>query len=291
MVVMKIKSARFPLSNPALAVRPARDLLLEWFIGLLAVGVLLMSCGAAGTAPERRVLVYTRNEIGKGLYVHDNIPASVAAIKKLGEQNHFVVDVSDDPAVFTDANLRRYGVLVFDNTNNEIFDNEDQKAALQRYIHAGGGFVGLHSASGSMRQWPWFWALLGGKFNRHAKLQTFTVKVKDAHDAATAHLPPAFEWSDEFYYLDHMPEGLHVLLAGDTTKLDDPGKDKYPGKSSGDEFPLAWRHQFEGGRSFYIALGHKPEHYSDPRLTRLILGGILWAMGTEAQRPKNQPSN
>ncbi len=243
--------------------------------------LLLFSLALAQLAlgAERRVLVYTKNQVGDKLYVHDNIPASVEALKKLGADNNFTVDVSDDPAVFTDANLKQYKAIVFDNTNNEIFDSEDQKEALQRYIRAGGGFVGIHSATGSMRKWPWFWSVVGGKFSRHAKLQTFTVKVKDSNDISTTHLPPTFEWTDEFYYVDNMPEGLHVLLAGDLTKLEDPGKEKYPGKKFGDEFPLAWRHQFDGGREFYTALGHKKEHYSDPRLTRHILGGILWAMG------------
>lgn len=231
---------------------------------------------ALGAAPERSVLVYTKN--GKG-YVHNNIPASVAAIKKLGAENNFTVDVSDDPNVFTDQNLKRYKAIVFDNTNNEIFDNEDQKAAFQRYVKAGGGVVGIHSATGSMRQWPWFWSVIGGKFSRHAKMQTFTVRVKDRKDLSTAHLPETFEWTDEFYYVDNMPEGLHVLLAGDLTKLEDPGKAQYPGKKFGDEFPLAWRHELDGGREWYTALGHKPEYYSDPRFTRHILGGILWAMG------------
>jgi type 1 glutamine amidotransferase len=238
-----------------------------------------LTAGLLGAAPERRVLVYTKNQAGQGLYVHANIPASVAAIRKLGTENNFTVDVSDDPAVFTDQNLKRYKALVFDNTNNEIFDNEEQKAAFQRYIRAGGGFVGIHSATGAMRQWPWYWSLIGGKFLRHPKLQTFTVKVKDPKDISTAHLPATFEWTDEFYFVDHMPDDLHVLLAGDLTKLDDPAKDKYPGKQFGDEFPLAWRHQFDGGREWYTALGHQPEHYSDPKLTQHILGGILWAMG------------
>jgi len=288
MVVMAaLDSAMREPSNPAASSGRFR---VTPFAGLLVAGVVFMAWATALAAPERRVLVYTKNQIGKGLYVHDNIPASVAAIKKLGQENNFAVDVSDDPAVFTDGNLRRYGALVFDNTNNEIFDNEDEKGALQRYIRAGGGFVGLHSASGSMRQWPWFWALLGGKFNRHAKLQSFLVRVKDANDPATAHLPATFEWTDEFYYLDHMPEGLHVLLTGDMSKLDDPGKDKFPGTTVGNEFPLAWRHEFDGGRSFYIALGHKPEHYSDPKLTRLILGGILWTMGSEQKAVPKGPN-
>lgn len=230
-------------------------------------------------AAEFRVLVYNKNQVGTNLYVHNNIAAATAAIKKLGQENGFVVDVSDSPSDFTDQNLRRYKAIVFNNTNNEILENDEQKAALQKYIRAGGGFVGIHSATGSMRKWPWFWSLVGGKFVRHPKLQPFTVLVKDRTDISTAHLGESFQWEDEFYYVDNMPEGLHVLLAGDLKNLQDPQKDKYPGKKFGDEFPLAWRHEFEGGRAWYTALGHKPEHYSDPRLARHILGGIQWAMG------------
>ena len=243
----------------------------------------LAACLALGADAQPRVLVYTKNQVGKGLYVHDNIPASVAALQKLGAENHFAVDVSDDPKSFTGRNLKRYKAIVFDNTNNQIFDTEEQKQALQDYIHGGGGFVGIHSASGSMRRWPWFWSVLGGKFMRHARMQTFTVKVKDPKDISTAHLPSSFQWTDEFYFTDHMPAGLHVLLAGDLTHLKDPGKDKYPGKKFGDEFPLAWRHEYDGGREWYTALGHQAEHYSDPRFTKLLLGGILWAMGETNQ--------
>ena len=70
-----------------------------------------------------------------------------------------------------------------------------------------------------------------------------------------------------------------LLLAGDLTTLEDPGKDRYPGKKFGDEFPLAWRHEFEGGRAWYTALGHQKEHYSDPKFMQHILGGIRWAVG------------
>ncbi len=238
------------------------------------------SNAAGGVSHEPRVLVYTRNQVAKGLYVHDNIATAAAAIEKLGKENHFDVDVTDSPGAFTDENLKKYRVLVFDNTNNEIFDSEDQKEALQHFIRAGGGFVGIHSASGSMRKWPWFWSMLGGKFKRHAKLQEFTVHVKDASNPSTAHLPPSFQWTDEFYYTENMPNDLHVLLAGDLKKLNDPDKGKYPGNMFGDEFPLTWCHQFDGGREWYTALGHQKEHYRDPMFTKMILGGIQWAMGT-----------
>ncbi len=232
-----------------------------------------------GAASGSRILVYTKNQVGPKLYIHDNIATCAEAIKKLGAENGFGVDVSDDPAVFSPGNLKQYRAIVFDNTNNEIFDTEEEKNALQQYIRGGGGFVGIHSASGSMRNWPWFWSLLGGKFVRHPKMQTFTVKVKDPKDISTAHLPQSFRWTDEFYYVDNMPEGLHVLLAGDLNTLDDPGKSKYPGQKFGDEFPLAWHHHFEGGRAWYTALGHQKEHYSDPNFMKHILGGIKWAIG------------
>src|SRR5580704_7259386 len=79
----------------------------------------LLSSLAAQTAPKPRILVYTRNYTpdGKG-YVHDNIASGVAAIRKMGAANGFTVDASDDPTVFTAANLKQYRVLVFANSNN-----------------------------------------------------------------------------------------------------------------------------------------------------------------------------
>ena len=234
----------------------------------------------AGQAAEKKVLVYTRNFVtnGKG-YVHANIPDSIAAIRKLGAENGFAVDASDDPKLFTAENLKQYAVLVFSNSNNEAFENDEQREAFRRYIQAGGGFVGIHSASGSERAWPWFWALLGGKFVRHPKIQQFEVRVKDPSHPATKDLPATFDWSDECYYLDHLNVGNKILLVTDPAKIDDPKKAEYPGDRFGDALPLAWYHEFEGGRAFYTSLGHKKEDYTNPIMTKQILGGILWAMG------------
>ncbi len=90
--------------------------------------------------PEARtVLVYTKNQVAKGLFVHDNIAASSAALQKLGKDNGFSVEVSEDPAIFTPAKLKKYRAIVFNNTNNEIFETEEQKAAFQAFIRSGGG--------------------------------------------------------------------------------------------------------------------------------------------------------
>jgi len=244
------------------------------------VWILALAALLPGASAGRRVLVYTRNYVSEGKgYIHENIASSVEAIRRLGAENGFAVDVSDDPAVFTPANLKQYRAVVFSNSNNEAFATDAQREAFQDYIRGGGGFVGIHSASGSERKWPWYWSLLGGKFLRHPKQQSFTVRVKDAGHPATKGLPATFEWTDECYYHDHLEPGLQVLLMTDPARLDDPKKAEYPGDRFGDALPLAWYHTFEGGRSFYTALGHRNEHYSSPLLRSHILGGILWAMG------------
>jgi uncharacterized protein len=240
--------------------------------------VTLTSGGAAVAA--RKVLVYTRNYTpdGKG-FVHDNIADSVAAIKKMGAENGFGVDVSEDPVFFTDANLKQYKAVVFSNSNNEAFSNQLQRDAFQRYIRAGGGFVGIHSASGSERNWPYFWSVLGGRFAYHPKMQKFSVRVTDATHASTKGLPATFEWEDECYHLEFMNPNIKPLLVTDPSKLDDNRRPQLPYFMVGNALPLAWTLNTDGGRQFYTSLGHKKEQYRDPILYQHILGGILWAMG------------
>ncbi len=229
-----------------------------------------------GALAKGRVLVYTRN--GKG-YVHENIADSVAAIKKMGAENGFDVDSTDDWSVFTDAKLKPYKAIVFANSNNEAFEKDEQRDAFKRFIEAGGGFVGIHSASGSERNWPYFWEILGGKFVRHPKLQTFTVRVQDPNHPATRGLPATFQWEDECYFIGNLNPNIHPLLVTDPVKLDDSERTKYPWTLVGNALPLAWYMQEDGGREFYTALGHKKEAYANPILYQQILGGILWAMG------------
>ena len=232
-----------------------------------------------------KVLVYTRNftKDGKG-FVHDNIAACAKAIRELGKENGFEADMSDDPAVFSAANLKQYKALVFANSNNEAFASDEQRAAFKAYIQAGGGFVGIHSSTGSEREWPYFQQVQGGKFLVHAPLQKFTIKVLDATHPATAHLGKTLEWSDECYFFTNLNPDIKVLLAVDTTTPLDKFSMEQPklGKINA-EFPLAWCREADGGRAFYTALGHKIEYYSNPTLRKHILGGILWVLKAKAQ--------
>ena len=181
-----------------------KKLLVIALLGLFITNIPAMA------AKRFKILVYTKN--GKG-YVHDNIQKSVETIQKLGKENGFDVDVSDDASVMTDENLKQYKVLVFSNSNNEGFDNDTQRLAFQRYIEAGGGFVGIHSACGSEREWPWFWQMLGGKFKRHPPLQPFDLKVIDPNHPTTSFLPAVWHWEDECYYLNNLNPG-HSRFTG-----------------------------------------------------------------------------
>ena len=242
---------------------------------------LLSHCGpAAHPVPEpARVLVYTRSftSNGKG-YVHDNIATSVAAIRQMGAEKGFLVDVSDDPATFSDANLKQYAALVFSNSNNEAFSSDAQRDAFKAYIQQGGGFVAIHSASGSERSWPYFWSVLGGKFVKHPVLQTFDVSVTDSTFAAVQGLPAHFAWTDECYFLDHLNPDIHPVLVTDRTVLKGLPALKIDVDSFPNPLPLAWYHNFDGGREFYVALGHRKEDYANPVLYGIIERGILWAM-------------
>jgi type 1 glutamine amidotransferase len=229
----------------------------------------------ASAFSQKRILIYTHN--GKG-YVHENIAASVEALKKICAENNYAAESTDDPAFFTPEKLRTFSCVIFSNTNNEAFDTEGQKQAFVEYIRNGGGFVGIHSASGSERQWPWFAAQLGGRFVRHPELQKFTIKVVDNKHPATDFLGESWDWEDECYFLNQLNPDIHILLAADLTTVKDEKKAEYPGSTFGNYFPLAWSHEYDGGRQFYTALGHKPAYYQDARFLKHLLGGIKWAL-------------
>ncbi|HEY5552150.1 MAG TPA: ThuA domain-containing protein [Opitutaceae bacterium] len=246
---------------------------------LFIIAALTIATASGLLAKEPSVLVYTRNYTpdGKG-YVHDNIATGVAMLKQLGAENGFAVDATEDPAVFTDANLANYAALIFANSNNEAFATDAQRAAFERYIHGGGGFVGIHSASGSERAWPFYWATVGGKFKRHPPIQPFDVEVLETAHPAAAHLNAVWRWEDEFYYHDNLNPRARVILAGRLTGLNDPKLAEYPGAVFGELFPLAWCFEEHGGRRFYTALGHKIEYYADANFRRHVLGGVLWVL-------------
>ncbi|MBC3787454.1 ThuA domain-containing protein [Spirosoma utsteinense] len=246
---------------------------------VLMAGVLLalLSAGSSWSQDVKwkkvRVLVYTRN--GKG-YVHDNIPNAVVCLQKLGRQHGFKVDVSDEPAVFSESNLKQYTLLIFPSTNNDVFDTDGQRLAFRRYIEAGGGFVGIHSVMGTERNWPWFKRMIGGTFAWHPPFQPIRINILDSSHPSVQGLPAVWEKEDEFYFTKDMSPGPTVIMAGDLTSLNqtDSAKVKTFQGSYTSLYPMVWHYNFDGGHTWCTTLGHAKSDYENPTFVRHIFQGI-----------------
>jgi type 1 glutamine amidotransferase len=243
---------------------------------LLFILFVVFSLSITAQLKNKHVLIFTKN--GKG-YVHENIPATIAAIQKLGFENGFATDTTTNSALFTENNLKKYDAIIFSNTNNDVFDTEEQKVAFMRYIQAGGGFMGIHSASGTERNWKWFKLMLGATFLRHPPFQPFTVHILDKKHPAVKNLSSQWNTNDECYLFKEINPSIKVLLVSDisTVKEADSSKNIIP-DVFGNRYPAAWCQEFDGGRILYTALGHSKEDYSNATYLAHILEALKWVM-------------
>jgi type 1 glutamine amidotransferase len=200
---------------------------------------------------------------------HACIPAGLAAIKKLGRDNGFSVDVTDDSLRFTKNNLKNYAALVFLCPTGKIF-GPDQEAALKNYIEQGGGWVGIHSATDCEYNWPWYGQLAGAYFTSHPKQQEARLVIVNKNHPATSGMPDSWIRKDEWYNFKDLNPDVTVLI-----KIDE---NSYSGGENGMNHPMAWYHYFDGGRAFYTEMGHTEESWSEPVYLKHLLGGIEWAM-------------
>jgi len=225
------------------------------------------SRAAQSADPRFAVLVFSKTTG----FRHDSIPQGIAAIEGLGAEHSFAVDKTEDAARFSDADLARYKAVIFLNTTGDILDPV-QKAAFERYIHSGGGFVGIHSASDTEYGWPWYGRLVGAWFASHPQIQRATVQVLDPGHPSMTGLPATWVRTDEWYNFRSNPDGTVDVLA----TLDEAS---YSGGGMGADHPIAWCHEVDGGRSWYTGMGHTKESYAEPLFRLHLLAGIESAAG------------
>lgn len=202
-------------------------------------------------------------------YRHQSIPAGIAAIKKLGTENNFLVETTEDSLAFNDANLAKYKAVIFLSPTGNVLGAE-QQTALENYIRKGNGFVGIHAATDCEYDWPWYVKMVGASFLSHPKQQMAKLVVTDKKNQSTKHLPDVWERKDEWYNFKNMNPDVKVLLKIDETS--------YEGGKNGDNHPMAWYHSYDGGRAFYTELGHTDEAFSEPAFLQHLLGGIKYAI-------------
>lgn len=238
------------------------------FQGLLA--------GREGPNTEgARVLMFTKT----AGFRHDSIPTSKEVMKALSETHGFELDISEDAAVFTAATLGRYDVVMFASTTGEVLDAE-QQGALKSFITAGGGFVGVHAASDTLYEWPWYGELVGAYFDGHPLgTSVATLHNEDPRHPSTRHLRGSFQLRDEWYFFDRNPRGdVRVLLTLDESSNAFLTAYALTRGGTGDH-PISWCRPYGGGRSWYTGMGHRSAVWRDVRFQKMLLGGVLWAAG------------
>ncbi|MCX2980107.1 cytochrome C [Halieaceae bacterium IMCC14734] len=223
--------------------------------------------------PLAQVLVFSKT----AEYRHDSIAAGIAALTEVAGEHRIAVVATEDAEIFSQTELQQFQAVVFLNTTGMVLARPQQEA-LERYIQAGGGFVGIHAAADThwkANDWPWYTRLLGAAFLSHpsdpSNVQSGLLQVADSDSELTAMFPAAFEFTDEWYDYQRLSDKISVLLRID--------ENTYQGGRMGAEHPVAWYQNFDGGRSFYTNFGHRPESFSDPAVREHLWAGLAWAMG------------
>ena len=249
----------------------------RWLMLVAAIfaATLTVSAAAQGTsarAKQPRILVFSRTTG----YRHTSIEAGIAALKAMGSRRSFDVVASEDPAIFTPDGLKPFAAIVLLSNTTKPDDPASEywtgarREALQAFVHRGGGIVGIHAASDSHYHWPWYGKLIGGRFTRHPKgTPTGNVTIVDTKDPTTRGMDAQARRTDEWYYFDDYDPTAHLIATLDPTSI---------GEADVNPNPMSWRHEFEGARVFYTAMGHTAESFSEPWLLRHLENGIDWVL-------------
>ena len=232
------------------------------FCGLF---IFIVSC-AHNRSGRPRILVFCKTA---GFH-HSSIGVGIKAIQDLGVANGFDVDTTADAAAFVEDSLKNYAALVFLNSTGDLLSG-NQEIALERYIQAGGGFVGIHAATDAAYDWGWYGRMIGAYFLNHPRIQQAKLMIKDKNHPSTDNLPDTWTRTDEWYNFKKISKDIRTLITID--------EKTYEGGKNGDNHPIAWCHEFDGGRVFYTEMGHTEESYADPLFLKHLLGGIKYAMG------------
>jgi len=235
----------------------------------LSVFVIACSSGPGDNPDEEKkpnILIFSKT----GAFRHESIEPGGEALKSYFAARDITSLQSEDATLFSGNQLSPFDVIIFLNTTGNILDSLQQES-LVKHMKSGKGFVGIHSASDTEYDWPWYAGLVAAQFANHPDIQQATVVKVDTGHLSTKHLPDRWMRTDEWHNFRQLPVNVNVLLTLDETT--------YQGGGHGVNHPLAWYHSYDGGRSFYTAMGHTVESYQDTMFLEHIYQGVLWAGG------------
>jgi type 1 glutamine amidotransferase len=249
-----------------------------WYLGL---------CGHAAAQGPSILIFHKQNG-----YIHTATPNVVAALKTDWTAHGITVESTVDSLAFTTQNLARFDAVVFLNTNyrNSPLLTRAQEAAFEGYLHAGGAFVGIHSAvplNGAYEEtvWPWYANLFGARFRSHSPYRSAPLVLEDRNHASTVGLPARITLQDEWYAVQVNPRtvpGIHVIATVDETGFQ---ADSY----MGGDHPMTWSRTFEGARSWMTLVGHDMAAFSNADFLTHVRNGVLWAATDSATAALRAP--
>ncbi len=237
-------------------------------IALLVSTLLFFSCSTKHNINEatKQVLVFSKTQA----YRHASIAEGKMAMLQIGKQNKWMVDTTEDASLFMTENLKKYKAIVFLNTSGDVL-NEQQQTAFQNYIRSGGSFVGIHAASDTEKDWPWYNNLVGAYFKSHPKPQFARYNVLDKTFPSVSFLSDTVNRFEEIYnFYNFKKELVKVILTVD--------EKSYTGGNMGEYHPISWYHTYEGGKAFFTAWGHHPETFKEELFLKHITAAIDWAI-------------
>ncbi|CAI4212863.1 unnamed protein product [Parascedosporium putredinis] len=237
-----------------------------------------------------RVLVFSKT----AAYRHACIPAGHAAFADLAAKSNglfSVVSTEDAETYFTPESLSGFATVIFFQNSREVLTTV-QMDALKGFIAQGGGYVGVHCASGAMYSDPWYGKLVGAFFDFHPEPQRGLLKVENEDHYLSAPWVPAsgqgldaIPWFDEWYNYKTNPRLSSAVSDEDglapLTVLLSVDHESFEGSTMGAGHPIAWCRNFGSARSFYTALGHFDEAYQEERFTEQLRRAILWTAKRE----------
>jgi type 1 glutamine amidotransferase len=198
---------------------------------------------------------------------HDSIPTAQQVVTDLAARTgEFTVTVTEDLTTISEARLAQTSVLMFALTTGELPLSDAQKAAIVAFVNRGGGFIGVHSATDTLYEWPDYGRIVGAYFKEHPWTEEASVTVEDRAHPITASVGASFRLLEEYYTFRQNPRAsVHVLLSLDAASVGATG-----------DYPLAWTQTIGRGRSYYNALGHFDATWRDAGFQTQLRNAIRW---------------
>lgn len=231
------------------------------FLRILALAICSLMAASAAHAEQFCVLVFSKT----AGWHHDSVNAGVTAIQELGKLHDCNVFWTEDAGrVMNARELAKYKAVIFLLTTGDVLDDK-QQAAFEGYIKAGGGYVGVHSASDTEYGWPWYTTMVGHMFQTHPAIQTAVLKVEERNFPGMERFAKRNLFTDEWYQFGPpLSKNLKYLLTVDeATYTVAPRPAGKTASGMGAFHPISWYQDYDNGRAFHTALGHLPATYRD----------------------------